>query len=137
MKAILFDLDGVLYNDEQPIPGAAAAIDWIRSRNIPHLFVTNTSSRGPEALVGKLARFGIPARMDQILTPAVAAVSWLHREAGGSAAMFVKPAVLPVFEGVPMVSDDAESGAQYVVVGDMEELWDFRTLNREIGRAHV
>ena len=23
MKAILFDLDGVLYNDEQPIPGAA------------------------------------------------------------------------------------------------------------------
>ena len=136
MKAILFDLDGVLYNDEQPIPGASIAIDWVRSRNIPHLFVTNTSSRGPEALVEKLARFGIPARFEQILTPPVAASTWLRHDARGSAALFVKQAVRPVFQGVPCVSDDAESGAKYVVVGDMEELWDFRALNRAFRLLH-
>jgi len=136
MKAILFDLDGVLYNDEQPIAGAVGAIDWIRSKNIPHLFVTNTSSRGPEALVEKLARFGIPARVGQILTPAVAASAWLRRDARGPAALFVKPAVWPVFQGIPRLDEDAETGAKYVVVGDMEELWDFHTLNRAFRLLH-
>jgi HAD superfamily hydrolase (TIGR01458 family) len=136
MKAILFDLDGVLYNDEQPIAGAAGAIDWICSKNIPHLFVTNTSSRGPEALVEKLSRFGLPARIEQILTPAVAASAWLRRDARGPAALFVKPAVWPTFAGVSRVAEDAESGAKYVVVGDMEELWDFHTLNRAFRLLH-
>src|SRR5262245_918140 len=117
MRAILFDLDGVLYNDEEPIAGAATAIDWIRSHNIPHLYVTNTSSRGPEALVQKLGRFGIPASIEQILTPAVAAAAWLRREGCDPAALFVKPAVHSVFDGVSVIPEGAESGARYVVVG--------------------
>lgn len=136
MKAILFDLDGVLYNDEQPIPGSATAIDWIRSRNIPHLFVTNTSSRGPRALVEKLTRFGILAGDEQILTPSVAAASWLRREGRGPAALFVKPGVRPVFDNIPSLPEEKESGAKYVVVGDMEELWDFTTLNRAFRLLH-
>ena len=61
MQALLFDMDGVLYNSEEPIPGAAETLAWVRSREIPHLFVTNTTSRGRDALALKLERFGIPA----------------------------------------------------------------------------
>ncbi|MEQ1884880.1 MAG: TIGR01458 family HAD-type hydrolase [Bryobacteraceae bacterium] len=136
MKAILFDLDGVLYNDEQPIPGAADAIRWIESRKIPHLFVTNTSTRGPEALVQKLARFGIPAGPEQILTPSVAAAAWLRVHATGPVALFVQPPARPVFEGIPLVPESAETGAKYVVVGDLEESWNFHTLNRAFRLLH-
>ncbi|MEQ1945624.1 MAG: TIGR01458 family HAD-type hydrolase [Bryobacteraceae bacterium] len=136
MKAILFDLDGVLYNDEQPIPGAADAIRWIESKNIPHLFVTNTSTRGPEALVEKLARFGISAVPEQVLTPSVAASAWLRTHATGPVALFVQPPVRHVFEGIQIVPEDAEAGAKYVVVGDMEESWNFHTLNRAFRLLH-
>ncbi|HFD79515.1 MAG TPA: TIGR01458 family HAD-type hydrolase, partial [Gammaproteobacteria bacterium] len=59
MRALLLDLDGVVYQGEQPIPGAADALAWIRAKAIPHLFVTNTSSRPRSALCDKLARMGI------------------------------------------------------------------------------
>jgi ribonucleotide monophosphatase NagD (HAD superfamily) len=58
-QGILFDLDGVLYNAGQPIAGAAQTVGWVRERRIPHLFVTNTTSRPRSALVEKLAQFGI------------------------------------------------------------------------------
>ena len=44
MRGILFDLDGVLYNGDEPIAGAAEAVEWVRGHQIPHLFVTNTTS---------------------------------------------------------------------------------------------
>ena len=46
MKAILFDMDGVVYNSNEPIAGAAEALAWVKAQGIPHLFVTNTTSRG-------------------------------------------------------------------------------------------
>ena len=41
MQALLFDMDVVLYNSEEPIPEAAETLAWIRSREIPHLFVNH------------------------------------------------------------------------------------------------
>src|SRR6266853_654921 len=130
MQAILFDMDGVLYNSETPIEGAAEILEWVRGQRIPHLFVTNTSSRGRAPLAEKLLRFGIPATADAILTPAVAAADWLRASAGGPVALFVKPAARPEFDGLPLLPDDAETGARYVVISDLQDAWDFRTLNR-------
>jgi ribonucleotide monophosphatase NagD (HAD superfamily) len=41
MKAILFDMDGVLYEGEQPTPGAAETVRWCRERKIPFRFLGN------------------------------------------------------------------------------------------------
>src|SRR6266446_10380228 len=100
MQAILFDMDGVLYNSETPIEGAAETLEWVRRQHIPHLFVTNTSSRGRAPLAEKLRRFGISATEGAILTPAVAAADWLHANASGPVALFVKPATRPEFDGI-------------------------------------
>ena len=62
MRGILLDLDGVLYVGDQVVPGAPDAIAWLRRHEIPHLFVTNTSSRPRARIVAKLAGFGIEAR---------------------------------------------------------------------------
>ena len=133
---LLFDMDGVLYNSDRLIPGAVEAIERVRREGIPHLFVTNTTSRSRTALVGKLAAFGIPATEAEILTPAVAAAEWLRAHGTGDIAVFVKAAARPEFAGLPCLPDGAETGAAYVVIGDLGEEWDFRTLNRAFRLLH-
>jgi HAD superfamily hydrolase (TIGR01458 family) len=136
MQALLFDMDGVLYNSEEPIPGAAETLAWVRSREIPHLFVTNTTSRGRDALAAKLVRFGIPANSGQIMTPCEAAADWLRSRAARRVALFLRPAARPAFDGLDLLPDDAESGAHYVVIGDLASAWDFATLNRAFRLLH-
>lgn len=130
MKAILFDLDGVFYQGEQPLPGAAQTLAWVREQGIPHLFLTNTTSRPRSAIVAKLAGMGIDVREDELLTPAVAVADWARREDIGPLALFVAPATREEFVGLPRVAEDAEHGAAAVVIGDLGAGWDFATLNR-------
>ena len=137
LRAILFDMDGVLYNSEEPIAGAADAVNWVRERGIPHLFVTNTSSRGRAALVDKLRRFGVTADENQILNPGVVAAAWLRSQPPGGVALFVRPAARGEFAGLPCLAEDAESGAAYVVIGDLGDRWDYQTLNRAFRLLHT
>ena len=136
MKAILFDMDGVVYNSETLIAGAPETLAWVRERGIPHLFVTNTTSRGRGVLVEKLARFGIPATEDQILTPCVAAREYMLAHAPGPGALFVPEKSHGEFAGLEMLAEDREEGARWVVVGDLGEGWSFRVLNRAFRLLH-
>jgi len=136
MQALLFDMDGVLYNSEEPIRGAADTVAWVRSREIPHLFVTNTTSRGRDALAAKLARFGIPASPDEIMTPCEAAADWLRSRGAANVALFLRSAARPAFDGLDLLPEDAESGARHVVIGDLASAWDFATLNRAFRLLH-
>jgi phospholysine phosphohistidine inorganic pyrophosphate phosphatase len=136
MRGILFDLDGVLYNSEEPIEGAAEAVGWVQAKGIPYLFVTNTTSRGRPALVEKLRRLRIRTEKSRILTPCIAAAEWLRTRKDGMAALFVDPRALGEFEGVPCLAAEEDSGARYVVVGDLGFAWDFRTLNRAFRILH-
>src|SRR5512139_312658 len=73
LPAFLFDLDGVFYNDTQPIPGGAEVITRLREQGVPFRFVTNTTSKGRVSLAAKLRGFGIAAEPREIVCPAVAA----------------------------------------------------------------
>jgi len=78
--SILFDLDGVFYQSDQAIEGGAEVASWVKENNIAHLFITNTSSRPRNALIAKLASFGIQTDESHILTPAVATANWLKAQ---------------------------------------------------------
>lgn len=136
IRGILFDLDGVLYNDKRPIPGAVEAVTWVKEQAIPHLFVTNTTSRSRAVLVEKLAAFGISATEAEIHTPAAVAAQWLSANGPGEIALFLRPSARSEFAGLPVLPDDAERGASYVVIGDLEDMWDYRTLNRAFRLLH-
>jgi HAD superfamily hydrolase (TIGR01458 family) len=136
LQGVLFDLDGVLYDAGRVIPGAAETVAWAREQGIAHLFVTNTTSRPRSALVEKLAGFGIETDASHIHTPAVAAAAWLHSQQPGEIALFVREAARADFAGLPLLPDGAEQGASYVVIGDLGESWDFRSLNRAFRLLH-
>jgi phospholysine phosphohistidine inorganic pyrophosphate phosphatase len=127
---VLLDLDGVVYLGHSPLPGAGDVVGWLSREGIPFRFLTNTSSRPRAALVAKLSSMGISASDDDILTPAVAAMSWLRHHSPGRPALFVPEATASEFAELDPLPDDAEEGAGAVVVGDLGEAWDFATFNR-------
>jgi len=130
MKAILFDLDGVLYQGESVLPGAVEALEWVRSEGIGHLFLTNTTSRPRSAIRDKLAGLGIRVAAEEILTPPVAARAWLIERRVSPIALFVPEATKAELAGIDLLPESAESGVGALVIGDLGEGWDFATLNR-------
>ena len=146
-RAILFDMDGVLYNDTAPIVGAREALAWVSEQKIPHLFVTNTSSRSRRHLAEKLVNFGIAAMEQDVFCPPKAAGDWLRlnatrvnatrAHATGHVALFVPEKARAEFAALDILPDDAENGASYVVIGDLSHAWDFRTINRAFRLLHA
>ena len=65
------DLDGVVWLDDDPIPGSAAAVARLRDAGEDVVFVTNLSSRPVAEAEAKLARHGIPAE-GAVVTSAMA-----------------------------------------------------------------
>lgn len=129
MKAILFDLDGVFYVGDELIPGGPETLRWCREQDIPYLFVTNTTSKPPSAIVQKLRTLGIDAGEERILSPPVAAGRWLRNRNIRRLAPFVVDNTRTAFADFELI--DAEGApVEAVVVGDLGEAWDFATLNR-------
>ncbi len=124
-SAFLLDLDGVFYNDTQPIPGGAEVIAQLRRRGIPFRFVTNTTSKGRASLAKKLSSYGIPAEPREIFCPAVAAAGFL-REKNASGAFFTTADTRGEFDGV---REDRLHPA-YVVLGDLGDDWTYEKLNQ-------
>lgn len=129
-KALLIDLDGVIYEGERAVDGAVETVRWIRDEGIPCLFLTNTTSRPRSALVEKLAGLGVEADEDDILTPPVAAAAWLEERGVDTVAAFVPEATAAEFSAFRRLDDDDEGPAGAVIVGDLGEGWSFARLNR-------
>ncbi len=122
--AFLFDLDGVFYNDTQPIPGGAEVITQLRAEGVPFRFVTNTTSKGRTSLAQKLHSYGITAGPHEIFCPAVAASAFL-REKNASGVFFTTADTRNEFE---RIREDITQ-PDYVVLGDLGDDWTYAKLN--------
>ncbi len=126
--ALLIDLDGVVYEGNRCVRGAAEALAWLEQQHVPRLFLTNTTSRPRASLVRKLASMGIEVDPSQILTPAVVATRWLRENTGSPVALFVPAATQGEFEKLTLAAEGESATA--VVIGDYGERWSFAELNR-------
>ena len=133
MSAILFDLDGVLYESDKAIDGAAETVNWFNKNNIPHLFLTNTTSKSRLELVHKLAGLGIKSKKENFLTPPVAARQWLQTNRLKHIAVFVPETTKEEFSAFNLITDyqgNIEHCIDAVVIGDLGHLWTFDIMNR-------
>lgn len=130
MKGFLIDLDGVVYDGDRLIPGAADAIAFLQHHHFPHLFLTNTTSVPARVIWQKMRFLGIDVPLRSILTPVIAASTWIRENGREPVAAFVPRPTLADFEGLNLLPDDVEFGARSVVIGDLGEQWDYRKLNR-------
>lgn len=83
--AFLFDLDGVLYRGEQPITWAAETLETLRAHGKRLAFVTNNSSRTPQAVAERLRRVGVAADDDEVVTSALVTADLLEQRGVRSA----------------------------------------------------
>jgi len=129
MTGILFDLDGVLYQNDHAIIGAAETLNWLYDTAIPHLFVTNTSSKPRAAIVEKLASFDISTDPQHILTPPVAANNWLSKKLKQPrVALYVAEATKADFSECEIIAAEQQP-VDAVIIGDLGEQWTFELMN--------
>ncbi len=77
-KLLLFDLDGTLYLDGAPYPGAIDLIKKIADSDMQYCFVTNNDSIAPPDYCEKLRRIGFPVEPKNMLVSCQAAVKMLR-----------------------------------------------------------
>jgi len=128
-KALLIDLDGVLYQENELIPGAVETMQWIEQARIDYLFVTNTTSRSRQSLLDKFAAMGLHTSIDRIITPIVATSAWLDKNAIHKVSLFVSENAQADFSGITN-NNSEEAKVEAVVIGDLGSGWDYPTLNR-------
>ncbi len=128
--ALLIDLDGVLYQENDLITGALETMRWIEAQNIDYLFVTNTTSKSRALIVKKIDQMGFSTTEDRIITPIVATSQWLKNKSIKAVELFVKADACEDFSGINTYDDKAQSCVGAIVIGDLGKDWDYATLNR-------
>ena len=125
-KALLIDLDGVIYVQENLIPGATEAIRYIQQKNIPHRFVTNTTTHSRRQLTKRLAQVGLEIIPEHLFTAPVAAAQHLKNIHNARCYFYVNPNIVEEFEKLERV----DSEPTHVIVGDVGERFNYEMMNR-------
>lgn len=79
IKALILDMDGVLWRGDQPIGDLAAIFAGIAERGLKVVFATNNSIRTPEQYVERLRGFGVDCEPWQVVTSSLAAADLISR----------------------------------------------------------
>ena len=81
VRLVIFDLDGVVYRGDEPVPGAVELVGWLHERSVHVRFATNNSMVAREGYVTRLGAMGIRTTVDEIVTSSSATVEHLRRHA--------------------------------------------------------
>ncbi|MDM7953985.1 MAG: TIGR01458 family HAD-type hydrolase [Cyanobium sp. CZS 25K] len=128
MKALLLDLNGVLFEDRTPLPGAIAAVAAARSRGHLLRFVTNTATRSAQDLQADLERMGFRLEADELFTAPLATRRYLLRR-NWSPQTLVHPAIEPLFADLQPPEGSCRE-PDCVVLGDARDRLSYAALNR-------
>jgi len=80
VRAVLLDMDGVLYVGDSPLPGVQDFLDYLDATGRAWLCVTNNAAKTPEMFSEKLATMGVHAPPDHIFSSAQATAMWLAEQ---------------------------------------------------------
>jgi HAD superfamily hydrolase (TIGR01450 family) len=86
---VIFDLDGVIYLIDKPIPRAAETVARLRSSGTPIAYATNNASRRAPDVAALLNGMGVPAEPDEVLTSAAASAKLLGERLPAGAPVLV------------------------------------------------
>ena len=119
MKAgYLIDMDGVIYRENQLIPGAVEFIETLNSTGAPFLFLTNNSAPTPEDLAVRLRHLGMDGISSrQFYTSALNTADFLSETHPGCTAFVLGEGGLLAALHERKIANDAINPS-YVVVGE-------------------
>lgn len=77
IRALIIDMDGVLWHGEQPMPGLTDFFQTLRNQQIRFILATNNARLTQQQYVVKLERMGVQVNHDEILTSSMATALYL------------------------------------------------------------
>ncbi|MDM4721525.1 HAD-IA family hydrolase [Micromonospora sp. WMMA1363] len=123
VRAVLLDLEGTLYTNEQVLDGAVEAVAELRKLGLGVRFLTNTDSKPADRIRGELAGYGLTVAAAELFTPVVAAERLLTAAGARTCALLSKE----LLELMPTVV--AEGPHTHVLIGDCRETLDYAMLD--------
>jgi len=77
IRALIIDMDGVLWHGSEPLPGIARFFAFLRERGIRFVLATNNSAHTEAQYAGRLAAYDAPVAVEEILTSSSATAEHL------------------------------------------------------------
>lgn len=113
IKAVVSDMDGVLWRGIQPLPGMNALFDYLRREKTAFALATNNSRKTPDDYIHKLAGMGVHGiGRHHIVTSGTATASYLRQRYPAGTRLFVVGGdglkQILVQAGFALVEEDAE-----------------------------
>lgn len=125
IEGILCDLDGVLYVDNELLPKAKEAVNYLLASEKKVIFCTNTTKNSIKGLENKLLNFGLNIPENLILSPPKIAIEWLKNNN--------YPSIYPLINQ-ELFEDFAEfnfnfANPDYILIGDIGKTWTYDLMN--------
>jgi 4-nitrophenyl phosphatase len=80
IKALILDMDGVIWKSDAPIGDLPKTFARIRERGLKFVFATNNGTKTPEEYRQKLSSLGVEVDSAQVITSALAVAHMLERK---------------------------------------------------------
>ena len=121
IKALILDMDGVIWKGDAPIGDLPATFKRIRERGLKFVFATNNGTKTPEDYQQKLADLGVDVEAGQVITSALGIAFLLAQKypRGTKIFMIGEDGIRVALEekGFDVLSVEHATEAQAVVMG--------------------
>ncbi|MEM7121721.1 MAG: TIGR01458 family HAD-type hydrolase [Pseudomonadota bacterium] len=125
VRAVLLDLQGVLYEAGTPFPGAREAVEHMAAAGLSLRFLTNTTTRPAHAIAERMRDMGFVLENSQLFTPVMAARGVLQDRQLTRAHLAADPSLADDLEGFTLCDSDVEA----IILGDLEQDFTWQRLN--------
>ncbi len=117
-SGLILDMDGVLYRGKQALKGAQEILPALRAAGLSYILLTNNATLTSENVSAKLARMGVNAPPETILTSAGATAIYLNHNypAGGGVYVLGEEGLAQTLTAMPAFRLDGWQ-PNFVVVG--------------------
>ena len=132
IRGVLFDLDGVLFHRHTILPMVIDVLNKLSRANFPFRILSNITLLSKKTILEKFLESKLYFPSDWLLTPSTVACSWLKQHKEPAISLFVSPTLRDDFDGLHILSETAESGADFVLLGEMVDNWNAYALNRAL-----
>jgi HAD superfamily hydrolase (TIGR01450 family) len=123
-EAVLLDLDGTLYEEDQPLPGAVALVQRLLAEG-RKVGCPSNSTQSPQRVAQRLATMGMPISVDAITTAAAAAVDYCLQKFAPMPRVFnlATEGVADLLEGKAMAVQGEGEKCDVVLAGNPQCVW--------------
>ena len=129
-KGFICDMDGVIYYENQLLPGVKKFVEWLYQENKKFLFLTNSSERSPKELQLKMNRLGLDIDESHFYTSALSTAAYLAKQKPGCTAYVIgEPGLMNALFSAGIAMNDVNP--DYVVVGETNN-YNFSSIRKAV-----